>query len=157
MTVKPTWQSSASIGAVAENDFDSSVSFADSFQHELRAVLILNGSSMDNHRQKQAKRIHGDVPLPTGHLFSAVKSTLFATFGRANRLAVDDCRGGCRLLSFCFSYLLTKPVMNLNPGAIFDPAAEDPVNGLPRPEIFGDVAPLAPCAIPVDCTLGDCL
>ena len=86
--------------------------------------MILPVRPMHDDRPHQPQRIDGQVPLAAGDLFARIVAPFFASFGRADRLAVDDRRRGRAPLADAAPHSPAQGVVNSFPEPIDSANAE---------------------------------
>ena len=84
----PRWQTAFAIRAVTEDDFESSIRFANAMENEVSAFVVLEAGRVNNNNQQQTERVNGDVSFATSDLLSAVKPAGFSAFSRPHGLSM---------------------------------------------------------------------
>lgn len=100
-------------------------------------------------RPGPSQGIDGHVPLATGDLLSGIVASLFAPFGRSDRLTVDDRRRGRRLLGGRRANPFHQRIVQLLPEPGQSPTAEDRVDRFPLRKVVRQGPPLAARSIQV--------
>lgn len=105
-------------------------------------IAVLDVGGEHHHHEKQANAVDQDVTLAPIDLLTSVEPPLVADFGALDRLAVNDRRAGLSLASLRQPGKFPQLLVDLLPQSVLLPAAEVVVNGRPRSEVRGKVAPL---------------
>jgi hypothetical protein len=94
--------------------------------------------------QHHAEGVHEEVALAALDLLGRVVADPAAAGTGLHALAVEDAGRGLAVLAGGVAHPRTEPGVDEGPGAVFGPAAEDRVDGLPRREVLRHLPPLGP-------------
>jgi hypothetical protein len=101
---------------------------------------------MNDKGQYQSERVDDDVPLATVDLLAGVEPLRAADLGRLGGLTVDDRRARRGVATFAATKLVPERIVDLLPGSIVAPTAENSVDGLPIREVVRKESPSAAAA-----------
>jgi len=119
-------------------------------QHRLTTALILNIRCMTHARDQHTQNIHQHMPFATAHFLTAIVAPLAATLRSLDRLAVEDGRRRCGLLTGLSTHSSVQGVVNAQPQAVATPTREIGGHGAPRREVVRQLPPLAAGALQVE-------
>ncbi len=118
------------------------------FEQHFTSISILHRGRSHYHQLHQTKCIHNQMSLAPSHVLGGIVASLFATFCRLDRLAVQQLavQHCCRWLLVASQFLpqrLAQSCVDALPGAIDTPQPEVVVDALPGREIVRQRSPLA--------------
>ena len=107
----------------------------------LAAVPVRHTRTVNHHEQKQAQRVHHDMPFPPVRLLMHIHPQAVTAFRTLHTLAVNHRRAGLRLAAFLLAHLRHQRRVELFPQPRVTPAPELRVNGFPGRQVVRQQSP----------------
>src|SRR5216684_3407472 len=122
------------------------VAVEERLQSQLAAFGILPTGAVHDHHQQETQRIDHNMPFAAVGLFVHVHTARLTAFGSFHTLAIDAGRAGLWFMASLLACLSDQRRIDLfiHPAAF--PARKVAIDRLPRRQILGQHAPLAPRA-----------